>query len=105
GIIVVTVSVITAFYHYLAGVATHQTCNSVKYELANGLATSLSFKMAGELLKTVIVRDLNELALLGIIILLRALLAVLIHFEIYQERKEKQDGIPTEPHSHNDRAA
>ena len=51
-------------------------------ELANGLATSLEFKMAAEILKTVLVRDLNELIVLGAVVLLRALLSLLIHFEM-----------------------
>lgn len=50
--------------------------------MANGLATSLEFKMAAEILKTVLVRDLNELVVLGAVVLLRALLSLLIHFEM-----------------------
>ena len=38
--------------------------------------------MAAEILKTVLVRDLNELLVLGAVILLRALLSLLIHFEM-----------------------
>ena len=54
----------------------------VKFALANGLALSLEFKMAAEILKTVLVRDLKELLVLGAVILLRALLSFLIHFEM-----------------------
>ena len=56
----------------------------VKFALANGLATSLEFKMAAEILKTVLVREMNELMVLGAVILLRALLSFLIHFEMKQ---------------------
>ena len=38
--------------------------------------------MAAEILKTVLVRDLNELIVLGAVVLLRALLSLLIHFEM-----------------------
>ena len=38
--------------------------------------------MAAEILKTVLVRDLNELLVLGAVILLRALLSLLIHLEM-----------------------
>ena len=58
---------------------------NIKFELADGLATSLEFKMAAEILKTVLVRDLNELMVLGAVILLRALLSLLIHFEMRGE--------------------
>ena len=40
--------------------------------------------MAAEILKTVLVRDLKELMVLGAVILLRALLSFLIHFELKQ---------------------
>ena len=56
----------------------------MKFALANGLATSLEFKMAAEILKTVLVREMNELMVLGAVILLRALLSFLIHFEMKQ---------------------
>ena len=56
GIFVVAVSALRAFWHYCRGVFTHKP-QDVKFELANGLATSLEFKMAAEILKTVLVRD------------------------------------------------
>ena len=40
--------------------------------------------MAAEILKTVLVHELNELMVLGAVILLRALLSFLIHFEMKQ---------------------
>ena len=56
-------------------------------ELANGLATALEFKMAAEILKTVLVREMSELLILGAVIALRALLSLLIHFELRGERE------------------
>ena len=41
--------------------------------------------MAAEILKTVLVRNLQELVILGAVILLRALLSLLIHFEMKEE--------------------
>lgn len=84
GIFVVTISAIKAFYQYCTGLVTHHPRN-IKFDLANGMATSLEFKMAAEILKTVLVRDLNELLVLGAVILLRALLSLLIHFEMHGE--------------------
>ena len=81
GIFVVAVSALRAFWHYCRGLVS-RTPWDVKFELANGLATSLEFKMAAEILKTVLVRDLNELIVLGAVVLLRALLSLLIHFEM-----------------------
>ena len=46
------------------------------------VAVSALRAMAAEILKTVLVRDLNELIVLGAVVLLRALLSLLIHFEM-----------------------
>ena len=83
GIFVVVVSATGAFIRYLKGLVTHSG-SDVKVAPANGLAISLEFKMAAEILKTVLVHELNELMVLGAVILLRALLSFLIHFEMKQ---------------------
>ena len=58
--------------------------------LGRSLALALEFKMGAEIVNTVIVRDLKELAVLAIIIALRAILALLIHWEIKSERTEEK---------------
>jgi uncharacterized membrane protein len=70
----------------------------MRLELAEGIALALEFKMGGELLRTVIVRDWTELLILGAVIALRAALTFLIQWEIRLEKKnvftyeeEKQD--------------
>ena len=83
GIFVVSVSALAAFARYLKSLVTRSPCD-VQFALASGLALSLEFKMAAEILKTVLVRDLKELMVLGAVILLRALLSFLIHFEMKQ---------------------
>lgn len=59
----------------------------VRLKLAEGIALALEFKIGGELLRTVIVRNWEELLILGAIILLRAALTFLIQWEIKIERK------------------
>ena len=81
GIFVVAVSALSAFLHYLYGLI-KKDAYDIKFQLANGLALSLEFKMAAEILKTVSVRDFEELTVLAIVIVLRALLSFLIHFEM-----------------------
>ena len=81
GICVVAISAVRAFWQYVRSLVTRTRCD-VKYQLANGLALSLEFKMAAEILKTVIIRDFGELMILGAVIILRALLSLLIHFEM-----------------------
>ena len=59
----------------------------LRLDLAQGIALALEFKMGGEVLRTVIVREWNELLILGAIIVLRGALTFLIHWEIKQERE------------------
>ena len=63
---------------------------NIKIDLGNCLALGLEFKMGAEIIKTVIARNLQELAILGVIIGLRAILALLIHWEIKTEMKEAE---------------
>lgn len=90
GIFVVSVTVIKALFSYVRGLVTCIPCN-VKVQLASGLGLGLEFKMAAEILKTVLIRDLSELLVLAIVIGLRALLSVLIHFEM-----KEPEGTPLE---------
>ena len=57
----------------------------VRLALAQSLATALEFKLASEILRTVVVQEWEEILLVGAIILLRAALTLLIHWEIKNE--------------------
>lgn len=63
---------------------------SLRLDLAKGIALSLEFKLGSEVLRTVIVRDWSELGILGAVIVLRGLLTFLIHWEIRQEERGLQ---------------
>ena len=96
GITIVAISAISAFWQYAKSLVLRVPSN-VKFQLANGLALSLEFKMAAEILKTVLIRDFEELLVLGLVIILRALLSFLIHFEM-NHAKENHEKSPE--HSH-----
>lgn len=81
GILVVTWTSLQAFWEYIQN-SFMKKKHDLQHHLATGLATGLEFKMAAEILKTVLVRELSELLILGAVILLRALLSLLIHFEM-----------------------
>lgn len=66
--------------------------DAIRLELAQGIALALEFKLGGEVLRTVVVRDWAELGILGAIITLRAALTFLIHWEIKNEKKALQPG-------------
>lgn len=64
----------------------------VQLGLAQGIALALEFKLGGEVLRTVIVREQSELVILGAIILLRGALTLLIHWEIKGEETRMENG-------------
>lgn len=59
--------------------------------LAKGLAMGLEFKLGSEILRTVVVREWKEIAIVAGIIALRAALTFLIHWEIKEEEKEEKE--------------
>ena len=62
-----------------------------RLRLAKGMALGLEFKLGSEILRTVVVRGLGEIVLVGAIILLRAALTLLIHWEIKTEERAAQN--------------
>ena len=81
GIFVIVFGCIKAFLQYLrAGFNTEG--REIKLELAKILAFALEFKLGGEILRTVITKNMNELYMLGAVILLRSFLTLVIHYEI-----------------------
>ena len=59
-----------------------------KLALAKGLAMGLEFKLGSEILRTVVVRDWKEIGIVAGIIILRAALTFLIHWEIKEGEKQ-----------------
>ena len=86
GIFVVTLSSIRAFWNYIQNTFFHKDYN-LQLLFATGLATGLEFKMAAEILKTVLIREMSELLILGAVIILRAVLSILIHIEMKHSNK------------------
>ena len=65
----------------------------IRLKLAQGIALALEFKLGGEVLRTVLARDWNELAILGAVIALRAALTILLHWEIKTEEQYVEGAI------------
>ena len=89
GIIVLCWSVFHSLWQCLQNVFKKKDYDT-QINLAKGLAMALEFKMAAEILKTVLIQSMEEIYMLGAVILLRSLLSLLIHYEIHLEHKEKE---------------
>lgn len=77
GVVVVVSGAISAFYGYFV-----RHAPNIRLSLAQSMAIGLEFKLGGEILRTVIARDWNEILTVGAIIVLRAALNFLLHWEI-----------------------
>lgn len=84
GVIVLVCVAIRSFIQWIR----HDT--RLRLNLARGIALSLEFKMGSEVLRTVVVREWEELGVIGAVIVLRGLLTFLIHWEIRHEEKALQ---------------
>ena len=89
GIIVLVYTAIQSFISWVRKDSSH-----LRLHLAQGIALSLEFKMGSEVLRTVVVREWEELGILGAVILLRGLLTFLIHWEIKNEKDELEQRKP-----------
>lgn len=90
GISIIIIGSIRALVILLSRLRKKQPVNVI-VDLGRALALALEFKMGAEIVNTVIVRDLKELGILAIVIALRAILAILIHWEIKNEKKDAHE--------------
>lgn len=90
GIFIIIVGSFRALTQLLIRIRTKQPIN-IMIELGRALALGLEFKMGAEIVNTVIVREIRELLILGLVIALRAVLAILIHWEMMIERRHDKE--------------
>lgn len=92
GILIIILGTINAVAMFFDNIIKKHHANIV-ISLGKSLALALEFKMGAEIINTVIVRDLKELGILAVVVAIRALLAILIHWEIKVEnKKSKEEG-------------
>jgi len=84
GVFVIAFTGIKAFIQYaLKGFNFND--DTIKIELAKSLALGLEFKLAGEILKTVTIRSLDDVYVLAAVVALRLILTYVIHWEIQSD--------------------
>ena len=75
GIFILLIGTFTAFYQY------NKNFN-IKYEFSDAMVTTLDFKLAAEILKTVIIKDLNELIILASVFIIRIIMTFALEKEM-----------------------
>ena len=88
GILIIIIGSLRALVRLIESVVKKHPFKVV-VDLGKALSLALEFKMGAEIIKTVIIHNLEELAILGVVIIIRALLAFIIHWEIHIEEKER----------------
>lgn len=81
GVFIITFGAIKAFGKYALRFFNFSDDN-IKLEFAKALALGLEFKLGGEILKTLMIRNIDELVILASIVILRVILTFVIHWEI-----------------------
>lgn len=88
GVIVIVYGVIRSLYLFISSRG-NLMASDPKLDLAKALSYSLEFKLAAEILKSVIIQTLDEFIILASIVVLRVILTFVIHWEIESSEKSK----------------
>lgn len=87
GILILTFGTFTAFYHYIM-IRFFRRDFDVTYELANVMITTLDFKLAAEILKTVIIKSERELIIIGSVFIIRIIMTFVLEREIKSKKSK-----------------
>jgi len=82
--------IILLVYAGKALVAVFKSTHRCKQLLSEGITTALSFLLGGEVLKTIVAPDWKDIGMTCAILLMRAAVTVLLHWESKSENEEKQ---------------
>lgn len=88
GVLVIIYGVIRSVYLFFVSRGDLMVSDP-KLDLAKALSYSLEFKLAAEILKSVIVKTLDEFIILASIVVLRVILTFVIHWEIESSERSK----------------
>ena len=82
-------SIFILVHHCVMGIKRYiKKDEHTRLKLAYGIALSREFKLGGEVLRTLIVRNWMEMLLLGAIVVLCAAVTLMLHFEIKVEEEK-----------------
>ena len=83
GIFLITTGSLRAFWRLICS-GFNFSDRSTQIMLGESLAMALEFKLGAEIIKSVIIRDLSELIILGFVVVLRIVLTFVVHWDLKQ---------------------
>lgn len=92
GAAIIVYGAVLVFSHYFR-LPFRQTSTDIRIRMARALALGLEFYLAAEIFKTVTVREVSDLIVIGVIVFLRSVIAVLIHWEIRHDLEELREDL------------
>lgn len=69
---------------------------AITITLGEVIALSLQFKLGAEVIKTVVIRDIQELVVLTVVVILRIVLSLVVHWEVKNANVEERQQIMTD---------
>ena len=90
GVIVVIIASYKAAIKFIKRKFIFHGDDSIRIEFSMGLALALEFKLGAEILKTVVVRALDEFLILAAVTLLRIIISFVIHWEVKALEKDQK---------------
>ncbi len=63
----------------------------LRQRLGRGMGTALQFLMGGEILRTVVTHELEDIAVIGALVLIRAAMAIMLYWETGREERMLQE--------------
>ncbi|MDO5047033.1 MAG: DUF1622 domain-containing protein [Anaerococcus sp.] len=87
---IIVVSVIKSFYKLAFEMKFDLVKSHKDISLSTGLSVALEFFLAAEIIKTITLRDQSELIYIGVLIMIRILMTLVIHWELKQKEREEK---------------
>lgn len=90
GVAIITISAIRGVYKFFKNGFNFKD-DEVAISFAKAMSLSLEFKLAAEIIKTVVIRDLDEFVILASVAILRVVLTFVLHWELQSGAKNMEN--------------
>lgn len=87
GVFIITLAAVRGIYEFLKNGFNFRD-DEVAINFAKAMSLSLEFKLAAEIIKTVVIRTLDEFIILAAVAVLRVALTFVLHWELKHGTKE-----------------
>ncbi len=93
GAIIIVIGTIKAIYHLFQNKFDFRNEDLI-VEIASALSLALEFILAAEILKTLVINDMQQLLLLGVLLILRIIITFVLHWELnHIEENQRRNGV------------